>query len=287
MPQCVASRLDLLRSWQNADGGWGYFPGHTSWLEPTAYALLALAHDPESECCARGWRLLRSWQLPDGAWRACAAVGEPHWATSLVVTLHAWAGVSDERFRRGVRWLAGSTGTETRPLSRLAHWVRPGLVEYDPALSGWPWRTGSSAWVEPTAHALMALRGAARHGNDGALAGRIGTGERMLLERRCRDGGWNYGNRRVLGADLPSFPETTAMALMALDGHPSVDWPRALAQVEASYRQTRSTLGRAWLGACLALYGVRTQTTGEAAEPDAPDVVVRAVEAIPWERLAH
>ena len=35
-------RLDALRKAQNPDGGWGYFAGKESWLEPTAYAAMAL-----------------------------------------------------------------------------------------------------------------------------------------------------------------------------------------------------------------------------------------------------
>src|SRR5258707_11172830 len=78
-----------LAAAQNADGGWAYFPGKQSWLEPTAYALLALAGTPDGAVFARGWERIRSWELPGGGWRGCAAVDEAHWATSLVVTLHA------------------------------------------------------------------------------------------------------------------------------------------------------------------------------------------------------
>src|SRR5690242_16754654 len=100
------SRLALLEASQNSDGGWGYFPGKQSWLEPTAFALLALSPNAAgSRAFARGWALLRSWQLPDGGWRPCAQVSEAHWASSVVVTLHQVAGVRDQAFRRGVEWL--------------------------------------------------------------------------------------------------------------------------------------------------------------------------------------
>ncbi len=91
-----------LAAAQNADGGWGYFPGKQSWLEPTVYALLALSAQSGEPAFARGWRLIRSWELPGGGWRGCAAVNEAHWATSLVVTLHAALGVYDAAFDRGV-----------------------------------------------------------------------------------------------------------------------------------------------------------------------------------------
>jgi len=272
-----------LAAAQNADGGWGYFPGKQSWLEPTAYALLALADQSGGPVFARGRALLRSWELPGGGWRGCAAINEAHWATSLVVTLHAAIAARDAAYERGVAWLAASIGTEGRLLSRAAHWLRPSIVEFDPALSGWPWQAGASSWVEPTAHALIALRSALAHANNPQLASRIATGKCMLLERRCRDGGWNYGNRRVLGADLPSYPETTALALMALGGHASVQWGTALNQVERSWRETRSPLAQAWLGACLLQYRGERPAPANARAGD--DLVVAAVEAIRWDRI--
>ena len=45
----LQSRLDFLRNTQNPDGGWGYFPGKHSWLEPTTYATLALHGTPGAD----------------------------------------------------------------------------------------------------------------------------------------------------------------------------------------------------------------------------------------------
>lgn len=289
-PQRAVSGGQGLAAAQNADGGWGYFPGKQSWLEPTVYALLALADQPGGQVFVRGWRLVRSWELPGGGWRGCAAENEAHWATSLVVTLYSAVGVYDAACERGVAWLAASIGSEGRPLSRMAHWLRPSIVEFDPALRGWPWQAEDSSWIEPTAHALMALRCAVGHAghsqvSNPEVASRMAAGTRMLLERRCRDGGWNYGNRRVLGVDLPSYPETTAMALMALDGHASVAWGAALNHVERMWRETRSPLARAWLAACLLQYrGERPEPTVAGSRVE-DDIVVAAVGAIRWDRI--
>jgi len=67
MAQCADFRLGLIETAQNADGGWGYFPGKESWLEPTVYALLALAGEPHARpAMGRATRLLRSWELGSG-----------------------------------------------------------------------------------------------------------------------------------------------------------------------------------------------------------------------------
>jgi len=284
MAQCAEPRLAWIETAQNADGGWGYFPGKESWLEPTVYALLALAGQPCARpALERAGRLVRSWEVGSGGWRACARVTEAHWTTSLMVTLHSALGIYDGSTRRGVNWLLSTRGAETRAVARLAHWLSPRTVEFDAALSGWPWAAGTSSWVEPTAHALMALRHVARSGEHAGLEARMAMGHAMLLERRCRDGGWNYGNRRVLGMDLPSQPETTALALMALDGHAEIRWGEMLDRVERLWHQTASPLARAWLGACLLQYrGDRPPL------PDqnwSGDILVRAVEAIPWNRI--
>ncbi|HLK47296.1 MAG TPA: prenyltransferase/squalene oxidase repeat-containing protein [Bryobacteraceae bacterium] len=281
MAQCAESGLALLRAAQNPDGGWGYFPGNASWLEPTAYALLALSEEAEARRgIDRGMRLLDRWVLSAGGWQASEAVKGAHWASSLVVTLHTALGRHDESTARAVDWLLETSGAETRTVSRIAHWLSPRTVEFDASLSGWPWQPGTSAWIEPTAHVLMALRHLARGGHPGARE-RVAAGQAMLLERRCRDGGWNYGNRRVLGVDLPSHPETTALALMALDGHPEIRWGEMLDRVERLYRETRSPWARAWLGACLLQYrGVRPES-----RPAGNDLLVTAVEAIRWDRI--
>jgi len=281
---CAQTRLARIETDQNTDGGWGYFPGKESWLEPTVYALLALTGQPCARpAVERAGRLLRSWEVDTGGWRACARAKEPHWATSLVVTWHTIQGICDSSTRPAVDWLLSLRGAETRPVARLAHWLSPRTVEFDPALSGWPWEAGTSSWVEPTAHALMALGRLAQRGEHAGLRARIAMGHAMLLERRCRDGGWNYGNRRVLGMDLPSQPETTALALMALDGHPEIRWGEMLDRVARLWHETSCAWARAWLGACLLQYrGERP----ELPEPDpAGDILVRAVEAIPWNRI--
>jgi hypothetical protein len=84
----LAQRRDFPQRTQNQNGGWGYFPGKASWLEPAALAVLALHGDPASaEALARAWKRIETWQLPDGSYRAGAQVQDGTWVTALAVTL--------------------------------------------------------------------------------------------------------------------------------------------------------------------------------------------------------
>jgi hypothetical protein len=280
MSDTVSSRLDFLRSTQNSDGGWGFFPGKQSWLEPTAYSLLAIHSDSASRVnFERGWKLMRSWQLPGGSWQPCAAVHEPHWTTALCVTLHCLYGVYDDRLRRGIAWLLDTSGIENRWGYRMAHFVSPSVVELDPSFKAWPWRPGSSSWIEPTAHALVALKKVAKAPLNIAVQDRIGMGEKMILERRCSDGGWNYGNRKIMGTELPSYPETTALALLGLSGNPALDLSAPLAVALRQWRETRSPLARAWLAVSLRSHNLPMPAA--APRPfSSPDTMLAALELI-------
>jgi hypothetical protein len=86
----------------------------------------------------------------------------------------------------------------------------------------------------------------------------------------------------VMGGDLPSYPETTALALLGLQGHADLSQSLERAGQMARDQQqengaTRSPLARAWLRLALRLHGVKV---------DLPlgtplrDVVVTAIDAI-------
>jgi len=264
-------RLDALRRAQNSDGGWPYFAGKQSWLEPTAYATLALHGEPAAD---RAWKLLKSWQNPNGSFRPASEVQIESWGTALCVTLAAARGEFGEPFQKGVDWLVGTEGIEApfyiRGLARL------GLFNPDRNLNyhGWPWKPDTSSWVEPTAHALVALKLASPKIRHRDLRERIRSGQAQLLDVRSRDGGWNYGNRSVWGVNLPSYPETTAVALLGLQGsgaNDAVDAAKKIAQSPVS------PLARAWLTVALKLYDAGApEQTGE----PTPDLMLTAVEAL-------
>jgi len=250
----------------------GYFRGKQSWLEPTVYAALAL----HSEAAAgRAWTLLRSWQRSDGSWRPAADVQIANWGTALCVTLATARGEFGAPFQNGVGWLLNSAGVESNLVNRTA--ARVGFVnaERNLSLKGWPWKPNTASWVEPTAHTLVALKKASAKFSNSDLRERVQLGEAQLLDVRCKDGGWNYGSRAALNVDLPSYPETTALALIGLQGH--ADLAGSLQRAAQMLGETSSRLARAWFTIALRLHGL------EAPAPSArpiPDVLVTALEAL-------
>lgn len=269
----LRARLDILRRSQNSDGGWGYFPGKASWLEPTAYAALALHGEPAAD---RAWKLIQSWQLPDGSWRPAAAVTGSSWATSLCATIAMARKEWDAPLEKGIAWLVGSVGAEAGWKNFLL--TRMGLVQMDRdfRLKAWPWKPGNSGWVEPTAHALVALKLAsgklpAKLFSEAGLRERVSSGEAELLNVRARDGGWNYGESEVRGIDLPSYPETTALALLGLQGRH--DLGKAFDVARRQIGETPSPLARAWLTIAMRLHGWAAPEMS-APERSAPEMTV-------------
>ncbi len=277
----LSLRVGALRRAQNPDGGWGYFPGKRSWLEPTFYAALALHGEPAAD---RAWALLSSWQRRDGSWRPAADVQISHSSSALCVTMAFLRGEYGDPFRKGVRWLLESKGTESDLSRRFILGVGSmfGVVEdeRDLSLEGWPWKPDTSSWVEPTAHALVALKKAALKIPSGSLRKRVRLGEALLLDVRCHDGGWNYGNRTARGEELRSYPETTALALVGLQGRSEIG--PALDLGARMLGQTNSPLARAWLTIALRVNGVswdgrrNTAMAGTSCE----DVLLTALEAL-------
>ena len=240
-----------LRATQNADGGWGYFAGKQSWLEPTFYAAVALAGEPAAD---RAWALLKSWQNSDGGFRPSAEVHVPSWGTSLCVALAQSRGEFGEPFKKGIEWLLGSAGSLPPLWARaLAHTGLFPDAGRSFALNGWPWKPHTASWVEPTSHAIVALKQASIQVSSGKLHERVRIGEAQLMDVRCADGGWNYGSHAALQVDLVAFPETTGLALIGLQGHAGLEKSLALAAQMA--RETTSPLARAWLTIALRLHG--------------------------------
>lgn len=277
------SRLEFLRATQNSDGGWGYFPGKGSWLEPTAYAMLAI-HGRDIAVCDRAWKLVGSWQRPDGSFQPSGEVKDGTWVTALAVTLASirGGGVRDEddaRVRAAVDWLLRVVGAEHNLWTRTGSFLHLIKARLDVSHEGWPWRDGNASWIEPTAHTLVALKKVADWYRPAEVADRIRDGEDLILSRRCTDGGWNYGTPNMLYVDLPSYPETTALALLGLVGRSAREFPGALDYAERSRAETKSSLGKAWLQIALRLHGRNPAASAEIAWTST-DVMLAALEAL-------
>lgn len=270
-----SSALVSLRQMQNSDGGWGYYPGKQSWLEPTVYAAVALQGEPAAD---RAWELLRSWQGKDGGWRPSAGVPIPGWGTSLCVSLAQFRGEFGEPFKKGVEWLLNARETRV-PLWQNLMWRTKlfGPPPRDLDLVGWPWKSGQVSWLEPNVHAIVALKQAETRLPSSLLRNRVEMAQAELMKVRCPDYGWNYGMAAALKVDLVAFPETTGLALIGLQGHPDLDKSIELAKRQA--RETGSPLARAWLTIGLRLHGVDVPAS-EAKIASSPEITIAALRVI-------
>lgn len=263
--------VQRLLATRRPDGGWGAAADGSGRTEATALCALALhlaatdtargGRDPRSDpvpeaavaipaaevaAAAEGaarWLLAR--QLPDGAWPVGDDIPGASWTTSLAAVALSYFEAGREAAARGGRWLLGQEGRGpgwwVRLLFRVAPERQP--VALDPTLTGWPWVEGTFSWVEPTGYALLALKRLRADLAPGRAEARIEEAERMLLDRVCPDGGWNYGNTEVFGEPLWSYPDTTSLALLALGDRP--DLPAvgpALSRLEAMLREHDSLL---------------------------------------------
>jgi hypothetical protein len=123
----------------------------------------------------------------------------------------------------------------------------------------WGWTPDARSLVEPTARVLLAvdaLTPSDRETRDEAVG--------LLADRQCADGGWNYGNASVYDVDLRGYAQTTAIALIALQGEQETlvgpglrflrtQWPQepgglTAAQALVAFRLHRrdADAGRAW-----------------------------------------
>lgn len=207
----LSRALAYLAQTQNPDGGWGYSPGHTSYVEPTALVLLAFGGSGQ-DVLARGRRWLLAAQREDGAWGVDSRGYSPSWMTAWAVwALATCTGEIDcaQALAKGTTWLLAEPTLKVEEATVYAQARH--LLGIDPALQGWPWQPGEAAWVFPTALTLLALVAAGIRQHP-----RLDQGLLYLLDRACPDGGWNFGNPAMFGKRLPALIPETAMALLAL-----------------------------------------------------------------------
>jgi hypothetical protein len=198
--------IDKLIAGQNADGGWGYYQHKKSRLEPTCWAVLALISTGHDSSPARV--ALRQWPTRDGLLLERAG-GEPNYGFQglALLALHAAALEHRDGNRALLEGLQRAKGVALEPSA---------INRQDNTIQAWSWIDDTFSWVEPTAWCLLALKTCAQPWQARIDPARIRDAERMLADRSCRGGGWNYGNSNMLGKELAPYVPTTAVALLAL-----------------------------------------------------------------------
>ena len=238
---------------QNPDGGWPYRHGG-SWMEPTVYAVLALTVAGDRPAADRGLAWIRTGQRDDGGWQVRPGVGESCWVTSLAALLPGDR-LGSKQHQRAVNWLSANTGLESTTLYRVRQWLMGGQASPETKSPGWPWVTGSAAWVSPTSMAILALERENRLHPAPGLESRIEAGRQFLINRMCKGGGWNHGSVRALGYESDAYPETTGMALAALRGCQGREMNQSLDLALRFLNQCHSADALNWLRLGLLVHG--------------------------------
>ena len=195
---------DALLGARNVDGGWPYYPGRASRLEPTVWALLALAR--EADKAIEIDRILR-WPRQDG-WLIDGPADAPvNYAFNAIAALACVGRQEATAFVAGI----GAKLVTAKGLALTQNTA----VRQDNSLQAWPWIDQTFSWVEPTSWCTLFLKKARPLAIRGA-AERIDVAERVIRDRVCASGGWNYGSSNVYGQELYPYVPTTAIALLAM-----------------------------------------------------------------------
>jgi len=182
--------VDVLRRTRRPDDGFPTALDGRSEVEPTVVAALALQDDR-----ALAW--LEKRQATSGALdEKDGRVNGP-----TTAALAALALVAPSAAQRSLAFAIRHRGL---PL--------PNAPDPDRRY-GWGWTTDTRSLVEPTARVLLAVN-ARTPENDAVREEAVA----FMRERQCADGGWNFGNASVYDVDLKSYPQTTAVALISLQG---------------------------------------------------------------------
>jgi len=252
----AAIRAALLAA-RNPDGGWPYYPQHASRLEPTVWALLAIARDAnrpaEIDVVVR-WPGKDGW-LVDGP--ADAPVNYPFNALAALACI-------DRPDRPGAGQLVATIAKQLVAAKGLALQQDDKVQRQNNALQAWPWIDQTFSWVEPTAWCTLFLKKIRTLAIPGA-AERIATAEGVIRDRVCRDGGWNYGSSNVYGQELYPYVPTTAIALLAMQDQradPAV--VKSLQYLEANVTSERTSLALSLSAICFAIYGLPIDAIGRA-----------------------
>jgi len=250
----------------NADGGWGYYERDASRLEPTCWALLGLlsANALDQRAIVNAAELVGRWQRNDGL-LVEPELGPEDRPNVAFNGLAAWLLLRHRELaaRTSIDALVGALG-RAKGIALPASTIN----RQDNALQGWAWIEGEFSWVEPTCWGLIALKAATvpiQHA-------RVRDAERLLIDRCCPTGGWNYGNSNMLGQALHAYVPTSALGILAMQDR--MDEPCVRRSLE--FLKEHRTTERSAMALGLALIALRA--LGEAAA-DVEDAL-----AAQWQR---
>jgi hypothetical protein len=241
----------ILTAEANPSGGWGYYAGKSSRIEPTSWALLAVAETWDSDPAA--WQtfarphlqFLKTCQRADGLLLEYPQAPPNLSANGLAACVLAHlSGDRDDpvlsRLLEGIVSIKGVAVDTSDP-------------RQNNQLQGWPWIPDTFSWVEPTSWCALALK-KTRSRTRGAAA-RIEEADRLLVNRSCDGGGWNYGNASTLAQDLRPYVSTTALGLIALqDRRADPVVARSLSYLDRVRLNEPSAMALALTSVCLRLY---------------------------------
>jgi hypothetical protein len=237
-------------------GGWGYYGRRSGRIEPTCWTLIALhalwkPHLGEWTAFARPHlEFLGRTQGADGLLSDTEAALANFTANALaaLVVVHEPSSANHLAIDRLLEGLGRAKGVR----------LQQNDPKQDNQLQGWPWVRDTFSWVEPTAWCLLAMKKAAASRRTSAGA-RIDEAERLLANRMCPSGGWNYGNASTLGQDLRAYVPTTAAGLLALqDKRADAVTGRSLRWLMDERLSEPSTAALSLATMCLRLYGQST-----------------------------
>ena len=248
----VLGLREALVRLRNADGGWGYYPGKSSRLEPTCWALLALAREAGAPLDISP---LRKWPR-DGSWLVDAK-GAP-----INYAFNALAALTLLQHPDGPPLAAPVTAQLLRV--KGVRLEQAAQLRQDNSLQAWPWIDQTFSWVEPTSWCLLLLkklRQVQPSASNPEANERIEVGERMLIDRACKTGGWNYGGSNVYGQELWAYVPTTALGLLAMqDRRDDPVVTRSLHFLQKDIGTERSAPALALALVCLRVFGVNAES---------------------------
>ena len=223
--------LRELTGLQAADGGLPTSLEGPSEVEPTTIAAIAL-----NNASARRWLVSR--QRKDGGFAERDGRSDGPTTSALA----ALALDDPRRARSALRYAIERRGL---PLPN---------AEDPKRRAAWGWTSDARSLVEPTARVLVAVKRLTpsdRATRDEAL--------RLFRERQCESGGWNYGNASVYDVDLRAYAQTTAVALLALQGEDEALTGPGIGFLRRAWRHEPGGLTASQALLAFRLHGVRDE----------------------------